>query len=295
MGAVCSGGGGAKKKGDLSLKGVKMEETKLDKFDSAFKEPGQVLGKIVTLNNDLCQMLKNLAALCALNPPPAPKDIIKEMFANLKKEVKEFDMSKLNIDVDKSKLLEGDCDVKVTMGDMDIKKVLPEKWQKAWDAIFDDAKGMIAVIKNSVKEMKTGMDSLEEAKAAIEGLPTDPDEVKTMAEEAKLETMELLKLPGKIKHNMAQFARAPEIFKGFQATVGVVLDSLAALVGDNPNTEQEAKEKKAETKKGEAKKAAPKKKEEGGKEEDEAEPEAAAEAEPEAAEAEKPEPAASEE
>merc|ERR1719253_605594 len=52
---------------------------------------------------------------------------------------------------------------------------------------------------------------LEAAKEAIEALPKDPKEIMDKAKESGLGPMAATKIPAKIKSNVEQFARGPDI------------------------------------------------------------------------------------
>lgn len=69
--------------------------------------------------------------------------------------------------------------------------------------------------------------------AAVSGLPTDPSELKDKATGAGLGMSEMMSLPGKMKRNIAQLSRTPQVVKDFlenlKARVQELIDCLMSF------------------------------------------------------------------
>mmetsp|Transcript_49994 Transcript_49994/g.88027 ORF Transcript_49994/g.88027 Transcript_49994/m.88027 type:complete len:380 (-) Transcript_49994:323-1462(-) len=138
------------------------------------------------------------------------KDACNEVVENIKKHVKDA-IPKVNVDL--AKLVEGELVFDISMGEIDF-DVLPTMVHKAWDNIMGP-EGLIAIMKLAAKALAEVKAQLEEAKKAIEALPTDPKEIINKAKESGMSPFAAMKVPKKIKGNMAQFARGPNISQSF--------------------------------------------------------------------------------
>jgi hypothetical protein len=74
---------------------------------------------------------------------------------------------------------------------------------------------------------------IEEAVAAVTGLPTDPSELKDKATSAGLGMSEMMSLPGKMKRNISQLSSTPKVVKDFlenlKARVQELIDCLMSF------------------------------------------------------------------
>jgi len=224
MGQCCSGKkGDEKKKAEGELEELDIAEVKIPNFDSAFSQTKDPANNVVNVNNGIVGATRKLGELLGLVPPPPFAVAIKEFFANIKAAAPEALKSlKLNVNLDA--LSEGKIDLDPSF-DFDPIKVLPEKLQKAWEAIFGE-EGLIAQIKKAVGNFLGIKTQLEEAKTAVEALPTGADEIKAAAEGAGIGGMDLLKVPGKIAGNIKQAARVPDILKTFLETIKTTVTQL---------------------------------------------------------------------
>jgi len=257
MGLCASKNDDKKKEGELEE--LKIEDIKISNYDSAFQQTKDPANSVVGMNNTLLGACDKICELFGLVPPPPFGKALKEMFANLKKECGDA-MKTFKLDVDTSGLADGKIHI-VPKFDFDPVKVLPEKYQKAWGAIFGDD-GLINQIKGFVGNLTGITGQLKDAKSSIEALPTKPDEIKSAAEGAGISGMDLMKVPGKIAHNVKEAGRVPDIIKTFLNSIKSTVDQLQEAVkelGNGGGSEGKSAEKGEEPKKEEPKKEEPKK------------------------------------
>jgi len=211
---------------DGHLDEVKMTDVKIKNFDDVFGSLAEAANKLVTGNNSILDAVENVKALLEEKPYPPFGDALKQIFESMKKAGPTC-VKKFKFECDFAALAEGKLDVKLDIEIDD--EVLPPKIQKAKAALFGDGKensGLIAQIQDLVGAFAEVKGALDTALAAVKALPSSPTEIKSAAEAANIQGMELAKTPGRIGDNTKQTTRVPAITKQFLDTVKGTLEEI---------------------------------------------------------------------
>mmetsp|Transcript_114981 Transcript_114981/g.181004 ORF Transcript_114981/g.181004 Transcript_114981/m.181004 type:complete len:144 (+) Transcript_114981:2-433(+) len=112
--------------------------------------------------------------------------------------------------------------------------LIPPMLKDAWMKINGEG-GLIDCMKQAAKNAFVLKPKIEEAVTAVQGLPTDPSELKDKATGAGLGTSEpeLKSLQEKMKRNVSQLSRTPQVVKDFlenlKARVQELIDCLMSF------------------------------------------------------------------
>jgi hypothetical protein len=179
------------------------------------------------VNSLNCNMFKVKSSLLKAVLKDGLKSAIPEVLAGIKEACKD---AKPSVSVDMEKLKAGEIDLSIDWGiDID---VLPPRVRKAYDAIMNEEDGLIASIKSAVAACAEIPGQVAEAQEAIAGLPKEAEEVKTVATEAGLGPMEIIKIPKKVVGNGKEIAAAPAICIGVLTSVKeICADLISGLSG----------------------------------------------------------------
>jgi DNA-binding FrmR family transcriptional regulator len=177
------------------------------------------------LNNNIFKTkieVMRASAQAVLNPKAAMKEIV----SNIKKALPK---AHPRVHVNTSALAQGNLEFDVSFGDEFDAGLLPPRLRRAYKAIFGE-EGIVNTMIDTVSQIQGIQGQLEAVKPAIEGLPTDPNEITNMAQSASLPVMFIPKIPGRIADNTKGIARAPEIINGVIQTVTAVSNQIKEAI-----------------------------------------------------------------
>uniref|UniRef100_A0A7S3YIS9 Uncharacterized protein n=1 Tax=Heterosigma akashiwo TaxID=2829 RepID=A0A7S3YIS9_HETAK len=194
---------------ELKAKGSRIKVASMaDDMDKTIKK--DVKKQVVNLNSALfsvkMEVLK-MGGKDALNLAKALKDGLAEM----KKQVNNMS-PKLKVNTDG--IADGEVELEIDFGiDAD---ALFGKPKEVYDALLsedEENRGLIPIIIETVKELPSIAEKMNELKEAVEGLPKDGAAIKSEAEAAGAAGMELLKIPKKVATNTQEFGKLPGMVK----------------------------------------------------------------------------------
>lgn len=174
--------------------------------------------------------------------------IVKPMMEKLKEALKGMTPK---VDCDPQGLLEGKLDFKISLPDspdinsfIEKSDAIPPMLKKAWKHIYGEG-GMVDCLKECAAKLAEVKPQVDEAIEAIKALPTEPEKIQEAAQKAvtekKIGMLEAPKIPEKLKKNVEQLSRTPDILKEFMENLkGTLADLIEALGGAAEDAKGEA-------------------------------------------------------
>uniref|UniRef100_A0A7S4JPK6 Uncharacterized protein n=1 Tax=Prymnesium polylepis TaxID=72548 RepID=A0A7S4JPK6_9EUKA len=155
-----------------------------------------------------------------------------EVKDKLKEQLKDAFTPKVSCDL--GKLVSGELDISISFGDFspDTLETMPKKLRAAYDALLGEEEGNLglipflkAVAAECAELMTKGQEMIDAGKELV-GMGMD--ELKEAA--SGLGPMEIMKLPGKLKSNVANSTKLPGILKALLDTIKTLINELMTAI-----------------------------------------------------------------